>query len=153
MRDDDIPVLLWPTRFAASGSRHLPAPTSDGIVDALRALAEKYAIEAEACLVTAYKYATLPGITREKPNTITNLAWARTVVHTPGASSDDLTRACAIAVRVLFGYWYPGETGGPDRIMAAHRLSDSQINRTAFAFLHSLPPHLTRNGVRRYGRP
>ncbi len=144
VRDDDIPVLLLPTRFAASGSRHLHAPTGDGIVDAFRARAEEYAIEAEDCLVTAYKYATLPGITREKPNTnaITNLAWARTVAHTPGASGDDLTRACAIAVRVLFGYWYPGETGGPDRISAAHRLSASQVNRTAFAFLHSLPaPH------------
>ncbi|KOT38581.1 hypothetical protein ADK47_16105 [Streptomyces rimosus subsp. rimosus] len=144
VRDDDIPVLLLPTRFAASGSRHLHAPTGDGIVDAFRARAEEYAIEAEDCLVTAYKYATLPGITREKPNTnaITNLAWARTVAHTPDASGDDLTRACAIAVRALFGYWYPGETGGPDRISAAHRLSASQVNRTAFAFLHSLPaPH------------
>ncbi|MFC7980153.1 UvrD-helicase domain-containing protein [Streptomyces cinereoruber] len=144
VRDDDIPILLLPTRFAATGSRHLHAPTGDGIVDAFRALAEEYAIEAEDCLVTAYKYATLPGIAREKPNTsaITSLAWARTVAHTPGASSDDLTRACAIAVRVLFGYWYPGETGGPDRIMVTYRLSAGQVNRTAFAFLHSLPaPH------------
>ncbi|MEW2577660.1 ATP-dependent helicase [Streptomyces syringium] len=142
VRDDDVPVLLLPTQFAASGSRHLHAPTGDGIVDAFRALAQEYAIEAQDCLVTAYKYATLPGITREKPNTkaITSLAWARTVAYTLGASGDELTRACAIAVRVLFGYWYPGETGGPDRIMAAHRLSASQVNRTAFAFLHSLPP-------------
>ncbi|MFD3729540.1 hypothetical protein [Streptomyces sp. NPDC058671] len=42
-------------------------------------------------------------------------------------------------MRVLFGYWDPGETGGPDRIMAGHRLSAGQVNRTAFAFLHSLP--------------
>jgi hypothetical protein len=144
VRDDEIPVLLLPTRFAASGSRHLHAPTGDGIVDAFRRLAEEYAIKAKDCLVTAYRYATLPGITREKPNTnaITGLAWARTVVHTPGVSSEELTRACAIAVRVLFGYWYPGETGGSDRVMAAHRLSASQVNRTAFSFLHSLPaPH------------
>ncbi|MGW1234921.1 hypothetical protein [Streptomyces californicus] len=91
--------------------------------------------------MTAYKYATLPGITREKPNTraITSLAWARTETHTPGASGDDLARARAVAVRVLFGYWYPGETGGPDRIMAGHRLSAGQVNRTAVEFLHSLP--------------
>ncbi|MGW2722363.1 UvrD-helicase domain-containing protein [Streptomyces sp. NPDC001492] len=144
VRDDDVPVLLLPTQFAASGSRHLHAPTGVGIVDAFRTLAEEYAVQAKDCLVTAYKYATLPGISREKPNTnaITSLAWARTVAHTPGASGDDLTRACAIAVRVLFGYWYPGQSGGPDRIMAAHRLSAGQVNRTAFAFLHSLPaPH------------
>ncbi|MFF9476944.1 hypothetical protein ACF1E9_30570 [Streptomyces roseolus] len=142
MRDDNIPVLLLPTRFAASGSRHLHSPTGDGIVEAFRALAQEYAIEAKDCLVTAYKYATLPGITRERPNTnaITSLAWAYTAAHTPGASGDDLTRACAIAIRVLFGYWYPGETGGPDRIMAAHSLPASQVNRTAFAFLQSLPP-------------
>ncbi|GGR82585.1 hypothetical protein ADL01_23640 [Streptomyces sp. NRRL WC-3618] len=140
--DDDIPVLLLPIQFATSGSRHLHAPTGTGIVDAFRTLAEEYTVPAENCLVTAYKYATLPGITREKPNTntITSLAWARTVAHTPDASGDDLTRACTIAVRVLFGYWYPGETGGPDRIMATHRLSAGQVNRTAFAFLHSLPP-------------
>jgi hypothetical protein len=144
VRDDDIPVLLLPTQFADSGSRHLHAPTGAGIVDFFRTLTEGYAVPAKDCLVTAYKYATLPGITREKPNTnaITSLAWARTTAHTPGASGDDLTRACAIAVRTLFGYWYPGETGGPDRIMAAHRLSPGQVNRTAFAFLHSLPaPH------------
>ncbi|MGC5040060.1 UvrD-helicase domain-containing protein [Streptomyces sp. DT190] len=144
VRDDDVPVLLLPTQFAASGSRHLHAPTSVGIVDAFRTLSGEYAVPAKDCLVTAYKYATLPGITREKPNSnaITSLAWARTVTHTPGASGDDLTRACAIAVRVLFGYWYPGQSGGPDRIMAAHRLSAGQVNRTAFAFLHSLPaPH------------
>ncbi|MFJ8164831.1 UvrD-helicase domain-containing protein [Streptomyces sp. NPDC096136] len=144
MRDEDIPVLLLPTRFATSGSRHLHSPTGDNIVDVFRARAEEYAIEAKDCLVTAYKYATLPGIAREKPNTnaITSLAWARTTVHTTGASSDDLARACAIAVRTLFGYWYPGETGGLDRIMAAHRLSAGQIHRTAFAFLYSLPaPH------------
>ncbi|MEU1924593.1 UvrD-helicase domain-containing protein [Streptomyces albogriseolus] len=144
VRDDDIPALLLPTQFAASGSRHLHARTGTGIVDAFRALAEEYAVPAESCLVTAYKYATLPGIARERPNTntITSLAWARTVAHTPNASGDDLVRACAIAVRVLFGYWYPSETGGPDRIIAAHRLPAGQVNRTAFAFLHSLPaPH------------
>lgn len=144
VRDDTIPVLLLPTRFAASGSRHLHAPTGDGIVEAFRALAGEYALEVEDCLVTAYKYATLPGISREKPNTsaITSLAGARTVVHTPGTSSEDLARACAVAVRVLFGYWYPGETGGTDRISSNHRLTPGQINRTAFAFLHSLPaPH------------
>ncbi|MEU3862676.1 UvrD-helicase domain-containing protein [Streptomyces sp. NPDC028722] len=144
VRDDDIPILLLPTQFAASGSRHLHAPTGASIVDAFRTLAEEYAVAPKDCLVTAYKYATLPGITREKPNTnaITSLAWARIAAHTPGASGDDLTRACAIAVRVLFGYWYLGETGGSDRIMAAHRLSAGQVNRTAFAFLHSLPaPH------------
>ncbi|MFF7903644.1 UvrD-helicase domain-containing protein [Streptomyces sp. NPDC007920] len=144
VRDDDIPVLVLPTRFVNSGSRHLHAPTGAGIVDAFRTLAEEYAVPAKDCLVTAYKYATLPGITREKPNTkaITSLAWARTVTHTPSASGDDLARACAVAVRVLFGYWYPGETGGPDRITARHRLSAGQVNRTAFAFLHSLPaPH------------
>ncbi|MFE9112238.1 UvrD-helicase domain-containing protein [Streptomyces collinus] len=144
MRDDDVPVLLLPTQFATSGSRHVHAPSGAGITDAFRALAEEYAVHAEDCLVTAYKYATLPGISREKPNTnaITSLAWARTVAHTPGASGDDLARACAIAVRVLFGYWYPGAAGGHDRIIAAHRLSPSQVNRTAFAFLHSLPaPH------------
>ncbi|MFI5814973.1 hypothetical protein ACIA7S_28945 [Streptomyces sp. NPDC051643] len=94
--------------------------------------------------MTAYKYATLPCITREKPNTIaiTSLAWARTVIHTPDASGDDLARACAVGVRVLLGYWYPGQAGGTARIMAAHRLSARQVNRTAFAFLHSLPaPH------------
>ncbi|MFI1700726.1 UvrD-helicase domain-containing protein [Streptomyces bobili] len=144
VRDDDVPVLVLPTRFADSGSRHLHAPTGVGIIDLFRTLAEEYAVPAKDCLVTAYKYATLPGITREKPNTnaITSLAWARTIAHTPGASGDDLARACAVAVRVLFGYWYPGETGGPDRIMAGHRLSAGQVNRTAFAFLHSLPaPH------------
>lgn len=141
VREDDIPVLLLPTRFATSGSRHVHGPTGEGIVDIFRGLAEEYFIEAEDCLVTAYKYATLPGITREKTNTnvITSLAWARTVAHTPGASSDELTRACAIAVRVLFGYWYPGETDGPERISATHHLSTNQVNRTAFAFLHSLP--------------
>ncbi|WP_333738971.1 UvrD-helicase domain-containing protein [Streptomyces sp. IBSBF 2806] len=144
VRNDDIPVLLLPTQFAASGSRHLHAPTGAGIVDAFRTLAEEYTVQAEDCLVTAYKYATLPGISREKTNTnaITSLAWACTVAHTSGASGDDLTRACAIAVRVLFGYWYPDQSGGPDRVMAARRLPASQVNRTAFAFLHSLPaPH------------
>ncbi|GAA4887555.1 UvrD-helicase domain-containing protein [Streptomyces coeruleoprunus] len=142
VRDDDIPVLLLPTQFANSGSRHLHAPTGAGIVDFFRTLTEEYAVPAKDCLVTAYKYATLPAISREKPNTsaITSLAWAHAAAHSPGASGDDLTRACAIAVRVLFGYWYPGETGGPDSIMAAHRLSAGQVNRTAFAFLHSLPP-------------
>ncbi|MFF3277328.1 UvrD-helicase domain-containing protein [Streptomyces chrestomyceticus] len=141
-RDDDIPVLLLPTQFAASGTRHLHAPTGAGVVDTFRTLAEEYAVPAEHCLITAYKYATLPGITREKPNTnaITSLSWARAVAHAHGATTDDLTRACAIAVRALFGYWYPDETGGPDRIMAAHRLTPGQVNRTAFAFLHSLPP-------------
>ncbi|WP_445277721.1 UvrD-helicase domain-containing protein [Streptomyces sp. DSM 41033] len=144
VRDDSIPVLLLPTRFAASGSRHLHAPTGNSIVDAFRAVSEEYTIEAENCLVTAYKATTLPGITREKPSasTVTNLARAHTVVHTPGASSEDLSKACAVAVRVLFGYWYPAETGGTDRISANHRLTPSQINRTAFAFLYSLPePH------------
>ncbi|WP_380793007.1 UvrD-helicase domain-containing protein (plasmid) [Streptomyces albidoflavus] len=144
VRDDDIPVLVLPTRFAESGSRHLHWPTGAGIVDVFRTLAEEYAVPAKDCLVTAYKYATLPGITREKPNTktITSLAWARTITHTPGVSGDELARARAVAVRILFGYWYPGETGGPDRIMAGHRLSAGQVNRTAFAFLHSLPaPH------------
>ncbi|MEV0742888.1 UvrD-helicase domain-containing protein [Streptomyces sp. NPDC050549] len=105
MRDDNIPVLLLPTLFAATGSRHIHAPTGTGIVDAFRTLTEEYAVPAQDCLVTAYKYATLPGISREKPNTnaITSLAWARTVAHTPGASGDDLARACAIAVRALFG--------------------------------------------------
>lgn len=142
VRGDEIPVLLLPTRFAASGSRHLHAPTGSGIVDVFRALAEEYAVQAEDCLVTAYKYATLPGVTRERPNTntITSLAWARAVAHTHSATSDDLTRACAIAVRVLFGYWYPGESGSPERITATQRLSAGQVNRTAFAFLHSLPP-------------
>ncbi|MFG2994874.1 UvrD-helicase domain-containing protein [Streptomyces sp. NPDC048257] len=144
LQDKDAPIVLMPTRFAAAGSRHLHAPTSTGIVDAFRAIAQEYDIQAEDCLVTAYKYATLPGITRERPNTntITRLSWARTVAHTPNASSDDLTRACDIAVRALFGYWFPEETGGPDRICATHRLPVSQANRTAFAFLHSLPaPH------------
>lgn len=144
VRDDNIPVLLMPTLFAATGSRHIHAPTGTGIVDAFRTLAEEYSVPARDCLVTAYRYATLPGISREKPNTnaITSLAWARTVAHTPGASGDDLARACAIAVRVLFGYWYPGQSGGPERIMTSHRLPTGQVNRTAFAFLHSLPaPH------------
>ncbi len=144
VRDDNIPVLLMPTLFAATGSRHIHAPTGAGIVDAFRTLAEEYSVPVRDCLVTAYRYATLPGISREKPNTnaITSLAWARTVAHTPGASGDDLARACAIAVRVLFGYWYPGQSGGPERIMTSHRLPTGQVNRTAFAFLHSLPaPH------------
>ncbi|MFE6127786.1 UvrD-helicase domain-containing protein [Streptomyces sp. NPDC056437] len=141
-RDDNIPVLLLRTQFAASGSRHQHIPTSTGIVDAFRALAAEYAVAEEDCLVTAYRYATLPGITRERANTnaITSLAWARAVAHADGATTHDLTRACAIAVRTLFGYWYPDETDGAERIIAAHRLSPSQVNRTAFAFLHSLPP-------------
>ncbi|MEV5910524.1 UvrD-helicase domain-containing protein [Streptomyces chartreusis] len=144
VRGDDVPVVLLPTQFAASGARHVHAPTGAGVVDTFRTLAEDYDVPATDCLVTAYRYATLPGVSREKPNTnaITSLAWARTVAHTPQATGDDLARACAIAVRVLFGYWYPGEAGGPERIMAAHRLSAQEVNRTAFAFLHSLPaPH------------
>ncbi|ARH89008.1 DEAD/DEAH box helicase [Streptomyces sp. MOE7] len=143
-RHDEIPVLLLPTRFATTGSRHQHAPTGTGIVDVFRSLAHDYGIPPDDCLVTAYRYATLPGVTRERPNSnaITSLAWARTVAHTPGAPPSDLTRACAIAVRALFGYWFPDETRGPDRICATHRLPLSQVNRTAFAFLHSLPaPH------------
>ncbi|WP_328907960.1 hypothetical protein OG230_35965 [Streptomyces sp. NBC_00234] len=51
--------------------------------------------------MTAHKFAALPGITREESSS--NLAWARTVVHTPGTSNENLGRACEVAVRVLFG--------------------------------------------------
>ncbi|MEU2930569.1 hypothetical protein ABZ636_36905 [Streptomyces sp. NPDC007251] len=155
VREDDIPVLLLPTRFAASGSRHLHALTGDGIVDAFCALAEEYAIEAKDCLVTAYKHATLPGITREKPNTnaIASLAWARTVVHTPGASCDDLTRACAIAVRVscsATGIRAKPAAPTASRLPTACRpaRSTARPSRSCTAC-----PRPTRNGARRYGRP
>ncbi|WP_406344679.1 UvrD-helicase domain-containing protein [Streptomyces sp. NBC_01578] len=144
VRDDAIPIVVLPTRFAASGSKHRHVPTSEGIVEAFRNVALGYGIGAKDCLVTAYKYATLPGITREKPNTnqITSLAWAHTAAHADGASSSELIRACSIAVRALFGYWFPDESGSTERLCAAHRLSVQQVNRTAFAFLHSLPaPH------------
>ncbi|MGW7363101.1 UvrD-helicase domain-containing protein [Streptomyces sp. NPDC054841] len=142
LREDDIPVVVLPTRFAGTGSNHRHASTSNGVVEAFRDVAQQYDIEAVDCLVTAYKYATLPGITREKSNTnqITSLAWARTVTHTEGATSAELTRACAIAVRMLFGYWFPGEVGSAERLCAAHGISVQQANRSAFAFLHSLPP-------------
>ncbi|MET8029653.1 UvrD-helicase domain-containing protein [Streptomyces avermitilis] len=141
---EEIPVGILPTRFAARGSNHHHAPTDESVVDVFHSLAREYGIDSPDCLVTAHKYATLPGITREKSNTspITSLAWARTVAHTATASSGDLVRACTVAVRTLLSYWFPDETGGTDRICAAHDLSASQINRTAFAFLHSLPaPH------------
>ncbi|WP_406122433.1 UvrD-helicase domain-containing protein [Streptomyces canus] len=142
VRDDATPVLLLPARFAASGGRHLHAPSGASLFDTFGALAKEYAVQAQDCLVTAFKYATLPGINREKPDTsaISSLAWARTTVNTPGVSGEDLARACLIAARVLFGYWYPEQVGGPDRISAAHGLPANQVNRSAFAFLHSLPP-------------
>ncbi|PCG83094.1 hypothetical protein CIB93_26545 [Streptomyces sp. WZ.A104] len=142
VRGDDVPVVVLPTRFAGSGSNHRHASTGSGIVEVFRNVAQGYGITAEACLVTAYRYATLPGIAREKSNTnqITSLAWARTVAHTEGATSAELTRACAIAVRVLLGYWFPDGADSPERLCASHRVPLQQINRTAFAFLHSLPP-------------
>ncbi|MFJ5829566.1 UvrD-helicase domain-containing protein [Streptomyces sp. NPDC093089] len=142
VKDDDIPVVILPTRFAGSGSNHRHAPGNSGIVEVFRDIAQEYGIKVEDCLVTAHKYATLPGITREKPNSnqITHLAWARTVAHTEGATSSELIRACAVALRVLFGYWFPEETGSPERLSATHRLPLQQANRTAFSFLHSLPP-------------
>ncbi|MFE3830574.1 UvrD-helicase domain-containing protein [Streptomyces sp. NPDC059092] len=142
VREDSIPVTILPTQFAASGSNHRHASTGAGIVEAFRTVAQGYGIATEDCLVTAYKYATLPGIMREKPQTsqITGLAWAHTVAASDGATSSELSRACTIAARVLFGYWYPDENGSTERLCATHRLSVQQANRTAFAFLHSLPP-------------
>jgi hypothetical protein len=141
---EEIPVGLVPTRFAARGSNHHHAATGEPVVDVFRRLSHEYGIDPADCLVTAHKYATLPGIPRERSSTtpITSLAWARTVAHTPSATNADLVRACAVAARILLGYWFPGEAGGTDRICAAHGLTAGQINRTAFAFLHSLPaPH------------
>ncbi|GGW72856.1 UvrD-helicase domain-containing protein [Streptomyces xantholiticus] len=141
---EEIPVGILPTRFAARGSNHRHVPTDEPVVDAFHNLTHEYGIGSTDCLVTAHKYATLPGITREKsnPSLITSLAWARTVAHTATATSGDLIRACAVAVRTLLSYWFPDETGGTDRICAAHGLSATQANRMAFAFLCSLPaPH------------
>ena len=101
-----------PRPRAAHPVRHLrqPAParpTGAGIVDVFRTLAEEYAVPAEDCLVTAYKYATLPGITREKPNTKRSPAWPGPAPSpTPGRLRRRPRPACAVAVRVLFGYWY-----------------------------------------------
>ncbi|MER5804748.1 UvrD-helicase domain-containing protein [Streptomyces mirabilis] len=88
VRDDDIPVLVLPTRFADSGSRYLHAPTGAGIVDAFRTLAEEYAVPAKDCLVTVYKYATLPGITGRSPTPKPSPAW-------PGPAPSPTPRAPA----------------------------------------------------------
>ncbi|MDD1064135.1 UvrD-helicase domain-containing protein [Streptomyces cocklensis] len=144
VRQDTIPVAVLPTRFAARGSQHQHAGSGRTVVDAFRAHAAQHGVLPEDCLLTAHRYATLPGVTRERPgaNALSTLAWAHSVVHTPGVDSSQLTRACTAAARILLGYWFPQETSSPDRICSNLGLPLSRLHRTSFAFLYELPaPH------------
>ena len=107
----------YPDFLVSDGTRHLHTLSGTSVVDAFHALAVEYDVPAEDCLVTAYRYPTLPCISPQKPNTnpTTSLAWARTIAHSHGVTNDDLTRACAITVRILFGSQNPEETGWPGR--------------------------------------
>lgn len=144
IRHDTLPVAVFPTRFAARGSNHVHAASGRAVAEVFRDHARAHEIPLQQCLLTAHRYATLPGMTRERPNTnaLTSLAWAHTVTHTPTAAPSQLARACSHAARVLLGYWFPDETGSPERICTSLDIPIGRLNRTAFAFLYSLPaPH------------
>ncbi|MBM9506811.1 UvrD-helicase domain-containing protein [Actinacidiphila acididurans] len=144
VRRDLIPVAVFPTRFAPKGGQHLHATSANTVIEAFRDHAQQHGIAADQCLLTAHKYATLPGASRERPgaNPLTTLAWAHSVVHTPGADANHLTRACATAARALIGYWFPQEASSPEGICADLGIPVSRLHRTAFAFLYDLPtPH------------
>lgn len=144
VRQDTIPVAVFPTRFAARGSQHQHARSGQTVVDAFRAHAQRHGILPEGCLLTAHRYATLPGVTRERPgaNALSTLAWAHTVVHTSGIDSGQLARATMVASRTLLGYWFPQETSSPERICTNLGIPLVRLHRTAFAFLYELPtPH------------
>jgi hypothetical protein len=83
-------------------------------------------------------------VTRERPgaNALSTLAWAHTVVHTPGVDSGQLARATTVASRTLLGYWFPQETSSPERICVNLGIPLVRLHRTSFAFLYELPtPH------------
>ncbi len=144
IRQDDIPVGLLPIEFATSGGKHRHSPSGANATDVFLKQAAILGISPAESLVTTFRHAHLPARRREprNSNAITALAWAHAAIHSPDVSVPDLIRATTIGGRALLSYWFPDTQGSIERVCNAHNLPAEKLNRSAYAFLHSLPqPH------------
>ncbi|MGK5556685.1 UvrD-helicase domain-containing protein [Actinomadura kijaniata] len=136
---DDLPILLLPTRFG-TGTHALHVPSESDSVTVFRDQAEAVGIPVSDCLVTARARKRLPLPPRQQGgNMITRLARAHEVVASGTSNPSQLDQACRVAALLLLGYWYPDSASSPEAICRVHQLAMRDVYRQAYAFLHQLP--------------
>ena len=140
-RDEEIPVLLLSSE-KSRGADALHAFSSE---------AERWDIPREQRLVVAHAGGSLPRILTgsEKPTSTGQLAaiiWAIGTLRTPGAPQRRRDRANRILREAVLKHWF-GELTAPEAIsLGQNSLTKLELQRTAQAVLHDLPPLETAAG-------
>jgi hypothetical protein len=82
---------------------------------------------------------TRSGTRRPKDAPAWKLAWAAHTYNDPEASHAQLRDAVEATLEILLRYWYPGQLGNLDRILATHEISPAIARRYATTLLSRLP--------------